>query len=63
MRRARQPVFDAIARQITSFAEADLWTTAALAQLRTAPQPDERESALPPELRQLRGDLKQAGFI
>ncbi|WP_417733641.1 glycosyltransferase family 61 protein [Roseovarius sp.] len=62
-RRTRQPVFDAIARQITSFAEADLWTTAALAQLRTAPQPDERESALPPELRQLRGDLKQAGFI
>ncbi|SFN93028.1 Protein of unknown function [Roseovarius lutimaris] len=62
-RRTRQPVFDAIARQITSFAKADLWTTAALAQLKTAPAPNERESALPPELRQLRLDLREAGFI
>lgn len=62
-RRTRQPVFDAIARQITSFAKADLWTTAALSHLSTEPESNEGDSALPPELRQLRLDLKGAGFI
>lgn len=62
-RRTRQPAFDAIARQITSFANADLWTNTALSHLASDPQPSERESAMPPELRQLRLDLKKAGFI
>lgn len=62
-RRTRQATFDAIARQITGFAEADLMTTAALAQLSAAPQEADREHTMPPELRQLRADLQVAGFL
>lgn len=58
-RRTRQPVFDAILRQIEGFAGITPWTSAALAT--TAPDP--RESALPPELRQLRADLRAGGFL
>lgn len=58
-RRTRQPVFDAIKRQIGGFAGITPWTSAALAT--TAPDP--RESALPPELHRLRADLGSAGFL
>ncbi|MGX0876443.1 capsular polysaccharide biosynthesis protein [Roseovarius sp. MBR-154] len=62
-RRTRQSVFDAIARQIEVIGEADLQTTQALAQVRTDAQPEGHQSALPPELRQLRADLRAGGFI
>jgi capsular polysaccharide biosynthesis protein len=62
-RRTRQPVFDAIARQIVTFGQADLWTSAALAQLHDAPHLPQPECALPPELHQLRADLAEGGFI
>lgn len=58
-RRTRQDTFDAIARQITSFSEVELTTTAALAQL----APSAEDDPTPTELRQLRGDLQAAGFI
>lgn len=58
-RRTRQPVFDAILRQIEGFAGITPWTSAALAN--TAP--DDRESALPPELHRLRADLRDGGFL
>jgi hypothetical protein len=62
-RRTRQPVFDAIARQIEVMGEADLQTTQALAQIRTDARAGRYQSALPPELRQLRADLRAGGFI
>lgn len=62
-RRTRQPVFDAIARQIKSFGQADLWTSAALARLPDGPHGAEPENALPPELHELRADLVEGGFI
>ncbi|WP_297768297.1 glycosyltransferase 61 family protein [uncultured Roseovarius sp.] len=62
-RRTRQATFDAIARQIEGFADADLITTSAIARLDNAPQDLDSDSAIPPELRQLRADLKAAGFI
>lgn len=58
-RRTRQHVFDAIARQITVMGEADLWTSAALSHLTDTPD----DSTLPPELLQLRRDLRGGGFI
>lgn len=61
-RRTRQPVFDAIARQITGFAAADLWTTAALAHL-PPPDPEPPEDRTPIELHRLRADLQAAGFL
>ena len=65
-RRTRQPVFDAIARQITSFAGADLWTTAALSQT-PAPDPEDGPEngtgTVPPDLERLRADLRSAGFL
>jgi len=63
-RRTRQPVLDAILRQIEGFAGIIPWTSAALASV--APDsaaPDARESALPPELHRLRGDLRAGGFV
>jgi len=62
-RRSRQPVFDAIAAQIVSFGQADLWTTAALARFHDDPHQPDQESALPPELHRLRADLSAGGFI
>lgn len=62
-RRTRQPVFDAIAQQIESFGQADLWTSAALARLPDDPHLATPDHALPPELHQLRADLAAAGFI
>ena len=58
-RRTRQPVFDAIARQIRQMGEADLWTTAALSHLTVTVD----GTAPPPELGQLRTDLRAGGFI
>ncbi|SEK73651.1 Protein of unknown function [Roseovarius azorensis] len=62
-RRTRQPVFDAIARQITSFGQANLWTSAALARFHDDPQATDDIASLPPELCQLRTDLTEGGFI
>lgn len=62
-RRSRQAVFDAIARQVVSFGQAELWTSAALAGLRDDPHPPEPGNALPPALHRLRADLATAGFI
>lgn len=58
-RRIRKPVFDAIARQISGFAEADLWTTDALSQISGADADDDDA----PELHALHADLRQAGFL
>ncbi|MEI4232590.1 glycosyltransferase family 61 protein [Roseovarius sp. D22-M7] len=54
-RRTRQPVFEAIARQLTGFADADLWTSAALSQ-----SADAGDAAA---LQRLRSDLREAGFL
>jgi len=61
-RRTRQPVFDAIARQLTSFAGADLWTTAALSHA-APPCPEDAAETAPAYLDHLRADLREAGFI
>jgi capsular polysaccharide biosynthesis protein len=61
-RRTRQPVFDAIARQISSFAGADLWTTDALSGL-PAPDPEARADGIPTDLHHLHADLQSAGFL
>ena len=54
-RRTRQPVLKAIARQLTGFADADPWTSAALSQVTGS----EDEGAL----HRLRADLRDAGFL
>ncbi len=61
-RRTRQPVFDAIARQITSFAGADLWTSAAMSHL-SATDPEARTDSMPPELQHVRAALQAADFL
>lgn len=61
-RRTRQPVFEAIARQLTAFAGADLWTTAALSHA-DAPCPGTAADSMPAELDRLRADLRGAGFL
>ncbi|MFU8833801.1 glycosyltransferase family 61 protein [Roseovarius autotrophicus] len=58
-RRTRQPVFDAILRQIEGFAGITPWISTALASA----APDNREGTLPPELHQLRADLHNGGFL
>lgn len=58
-RRTRQPVLDALLRQIEGFAGITPWITRAL----VSPAPDDRESALPPELHRLRADLRDGGFL
>ncbi len=62
-RRTRQPVFDAIARQIISFGQADLWTSAALARFHSDPQSPDHAGGLPPELCQLRAELRAERFL
>jgi capsular polysaccharide biosynthesis protein len=52
-RRSRQPVFEAIARQLTGFADADLWTSAALSQ----------GAGDDGALQRLHAELSDAGFL
>jgi len=59
-RRTRQTAFDAIARQVAGFAGVPPWPTAALGDLRP---PAAGETDLPPELRALRRELQEAGFL
>ena len=62
-RRTRQPVFDAIARQIISFGQANLWTSDALTRFHDDPQATDDIAILPPASCRLRTDLAEGGFI